>query len=65
MLRIDFQVSISGQPTVIEHIEFEESAAAKSGTYENRNAAFNEAIEIMKKQIGHDDFEICYWWWLK
>lgn len=65
---IDFQVSIGGQPTIIERVEYESEFASREEIlklkYTETRKVWTEALDALKKQIGHDDYDVHYWWWI-
>lgn len=65
---IDFQVSIAGQPTIIVRIEYESKFKDRieilNLPYSETNVVMKEAMEYLQKEIGHDDYEVHYWWWM-
>jgi hypothetical protein len=65
---INFEVSIGGMTPVVVRVEYEASYSSfeelKGKPYSETRFVFTEAIEALKKQIGHDDFNIQYWDWV-
>lgn len=66
---IDFDVSISGMNTIIMRIEYESHYASieeiLSKPYSETKDVMQEAIQALEKEIGHKDYDVMYWYWIK
>lgn len=65
---IDFDVSVAGLPAQIIRVEYESHYASKeeimATAYEDDDV-MQEAIRMLTKEIGHDDYQVQYWDWIK
>lgn len=67
MQKLDFIVSVGGLPNEVIRVEYEEEPIPPeiwSSPYAIMGFRMNEAVEALRKEIEHDDFEITYWEWL-
>lgn len=66
---IDFDVSVAGLPQQIIRVEYKSQYSTEDidpmRHADAMRKTFNEAIDALKKEIGHGDFEIVYWYWIK
>lgn len=66
---IDFDVSVSGLPAQIIRIEYESHYKNKeeilSKKYSETEDVMQEAIDALTKEIGHNDYDVQYWYWIE
>ena len=65
---IDFDVSVAGLPAQVIRVEYEASYSSfdelKDKKYTETRFVFQEAIDALAKELGHNDYQIQYWQWI-
>ena len=54
---IDFHVSVGGMRSQIIRIEYESHPQVQD--------VMQEAVDALKKEVGHDDIEVVYCYWIE
>lgn len=67
MSKIDFQVSVAGQPSTVITVEYEQQELPPGITmpYDIMGFRMQEALDELTKEIGHTDYKVEYWMWLR
>lgn len=67
MAKIDFQVSVAGQPCTVISLSYDPREIPQDvATSPSRQMRWtmDEAMDHLREEVGHNDFEVVYWWWL-